>query len=270
MQGARGNLQAMDLIDPYRPEVPPGQDELPFSDGEPMESYRHVLQMQLLMESLADAWSERDDYFIGGNMFVYFSEPQARGEVKVRGPDVFVVLGTERHKRRKSWVAWQEEGKLPDIVIELLSPSTASIDRGEKKRIYGQSWRTGHYFLFDPHTGELEGHRLVNGKYEPIVPDARGDLPVESIGLALGLRDGTFQNEGGRWLRWTDPEGATITSGAERADGAQRTARAATEAARTATEAARAATEEARAATERAIAAERRIAELEAKLRGDG
>ncbi len=68
MHGARGNLTAMDLIDPYRPEVPPGQDELPYSDGEPMESYRHVLQMQLLMETLSDAWDAREDFFVGGNL----------------------------------------------------------------------------------------------------------------------------------------------------------------------------------------------------------
>lgn len=239
----------MDLIDPYRPEVPPGQDELPCSDGEPMESYRHVLQMQLLMETLSDAWDARDDFFVGGNMFVYFSELQARGEMKVRGPDVFVALNTDRRKQRKSWVAWQENGKLPDVVIELLSPSTVAIDRGEKKRIYAQLWRTGHYVLFDPHTCVLEGYRLVSGHYEPIAPDARGELAIESAGLAVGLREGTFRGEGGRWLRWIDANGAALPTGTERAAEAERVARA---------------------ATERALAAEQRVADLEAKRTRDG
>ena len=261
----------MDLIDPYRPEVPPGQDELPYSDGEPMESYRHVLQMQLLMETLAEAWHGRDDYFLGGNMFVYFSELQARGEVKVRGPDVFVVLGTDRKKQRKSWVAWQEEGKLPDIVVELLSPSTEAIDRGEKMRIYSQIWRTAHYVLFDPVDARLDAYRLAQSTYEPISPDARGDMAILGTGLALGRRDLPFRGEPGPWLRWIDEHGEPLPTGAERA-GAMLTSRDeraedAERVARAATEEARAATEEARAATERARAAEHRIAELEAKLR---
>lgn len=34
----------MHVIDPHPPKVPPGQDELPSSDGEPMETPRHVAQ----------------------------------------------------------------------------------------------------------------------------------------------------------------------------------------------------------------------------------
>jgi len=32
-------------IDPYAPATPPGQDELPCSDGEPMDTPRHRAQM---------------------------------------------------------------------------------------------------------------------------------------------------------------------------------------------------------------------------------
>lgn len=38
---------------------PPTEDELPSSDGMPMETERHVLQMYLLTESLRLAWADR-------------------------------------------------------------------------------------------------------------------------------------------------------------------------------------------------------------------
>src|SRR5262249_3419950 len=116
------------LHDPDIPVAPPGEDELPSDDGEPMETNEHRLQMVLLIQSLKEAWARREDFFIGGNMFVYFSETQVTHN-DFRGPDVFVVLGTSR-RSRKSWVAWGEQGKLPDVVIELLSFRTRHVDRG--------------------------------------------------------------------------------------------------------------------------------------------
>lgn len=242
MRSPRGNLVSMDaVVDPNAPKLPPGQDELPYDDGEPMETARHRDQMNLLITTLSEHWPERRDVYVGGNMFVYFSELQWKGE-KFRGPDVFVVLDTDRTKERKSWVAWEEGGRLPDVVIELLSESTAALDRGEKKRVYERIWRTGHYVVFDPFEKTLEGFELVANRYVPIAPNARGDLPIRSLGLSLGVRDGVYRAERGDWLRWLDAEGNPIPTGAERAD-------------------------EERA---RADAAEKRIAELEAALRERG
>jgi hypothetical protein len=87
----------------------PGADELQTSDGEPMESERHRRQMLLLIESLEHAFGDRDDFYVGGDMFLYFSEAQTRKN-DFRGPDVFVVLDTER-RERKAWVVWEEDGK---------------------------------------------------------------------------------------------------------------------------------------------------------------
>jgi len=44
-------------------------------------------------------------------------------------PDFFVVLGTEK-KDRKSWVVWQKEGKYPNVIVEVLSDKTVSVDKG--------------------------------------------------------------------------------------------------------------------------------------------
>jgi Uma2 family endonuclease len=51
---------------------------------------------------------------------------------------------------RNSWVVWEENGKYPDLIIELLSDSTANVDRGLKKALYQDHFRTPEYFLFAP------------------------------------------------------------------------------------------------------------------------
>src|SRR5262245_33364759 len=120
------NMTVLD-VGPWGGKALPGQDELPCDDGEPMETGFHHAQGTVLIDSLAVAWSDRRDYYVAGNMFVYFSEQQIKRN-DFRGPDVFVVLGAER-KPRKSWVAWEEGGKLPDVVIEVISESTEHVDR---------------------------------------------------------------------------------------------------------------------------------------------
>ena len=37
-------------IDPLFPTMPPGQDELPYDDGEPADSWKHRCQMNLLID----------------------------------------------------------------------------------------------------------------------------------------------------------------------------------------------------------------------------
>jgi Uma2 family endonuclease len=211
------------LHDPDIPVVPPGENELPSDDGEPMETNEHRLQMVLLIQSLKDAWTDRDDFFVAGNMFVYFSETQVKHN-DFRGPDVFVVLNTSR-RSRKSWVAWGE-GKLPDVVIELLSFRTRHVDRGEKMRIYSKLWRTPEYFLYDPISHEFDGYRLDPGtlEYVPIVPRDNGDLECKVLGLRLGIREGLFEDVRWLWLRWLDASGVPLPTPQERADAAERRA----------------------------------------------
>ncbi len=108
----------------------PTQDDLPCSDGIPMETEQHRLQMELLINSLKPWLNKSNKGYVSGNMFVYFSPDQVKNE-DFKGPDVFVVLGVSNHVR-KSWVVWEEQ-KAPDIVIELLSESTSKTDKEHKK-----------------------------------------------------------------------------------------------------------------------------------------
>jgi hypothetical protein len=99
-----------------------------------------------------------------------------------------VVLDTEK-RPRKSWVVWGEQGKYPNVIVEILSDSTANIDRTKKKILYQNTFRTPNYFWFDPNTLELQGFRLIEGQYQAISANEQGYLWSEELGLYLGIFD---------------------------------------------------------------------------------
>lgn len=60
-------------------------------------------------------------------MFIYYSSKQAKNN-DFRGPDFFAVLNVDGNRSRQGWVVWEEEGRYPDVIIELMSPSTKNVD----------------------------------------------------------------------------------------------------------------------------------------------
>ncbi|MGK7931859.1 MAG: Uma2 family endonuclease [Microcystaceae cyanobacterium] len=161
------------------------QGEL-WSDEPPLETYLHLNQIYILLKSLEQLWQDRDDFFAAGNLTIYYSPNQKKSE-DFRGPDFFVVLGTKRNPPRKSWVVWQEDEKYPNMIVEILSDSTAKTDREEKKQLYQDTFQTPDYFWFDPYTLEFQGFTLINKKYQPIEPNEQGWLWSEQLGLYLGI-----------------------------------------------------------------------------------
>lgn len=156
-----------------------------WSDEPPLESDLHRQQMQLLIDCLNWWWHDRNDFYASGNLTIYYSPDQIRSR-DLRGPDFFVVLGKER-KPRESWVVWAENGKYPNLIIEILSDSTAAIDRGLKKQIYQDTFRTPDYFWFDPESLEFAGFHLVDGQYQPLEPNPQGWLWSQQLELYLGI-----------------------------------------------------------------------------------
>ncbi|MEM6596714.1 MAG: Uma2 family endonuclease [Cyanobacteria bacterium P01_D01_bin.36] len=185
-----------------------------YSDEPQLESYLHLQQMVLLLNCLDWLWKDRNDYFSAGNLTVYYSPNQKKSE-DFRGPDFFVVLGTEK-RPRKSWVVWEEDGKYPNIIVELLSDSTAKTDRGLKKQLYQNSFRTPDYFWFDPASLEFQGFRLVDGVYEALAPNAQGHLWSQQLGLYLGVHQ--------QALRFFTADGELVPSTKESAEAAQQQA----------------------------------------------
>jgi len=184
-----------------------------WSDEPPLETYQHLQQIILLLQSLEWLWRGRHDFFAAGNLTIYYS-PNQKKSTDFRGPDFFVVLGTERRLDRKSWVVWQEGGRYPDVIIEILSDTTAKVDRGEKKQIYQDIFRTPDYFWFDPVTLEFQGFKLVSGVYEPIEPNEQGRLWSSRLELYLGVYE--------QQLRYFTQEGELVPLPQEVAQQAQK------------------------------------------------
>jgi len=160
-----------------------------YSDEPPLESDLHRDQIDLLIRLIKWFWRDRQDFYVSGNLTVYYSPTQKKSE-DFRGPDFFVVLNTDPAPR-KSWVVWEEGGKYPHVIVELLSDSTASTDRGLKKQIYQDIFRTLDYFWFDPVTLEFQGFHLVDGQYEELPPNAQGQRWSQQLQLYLGV----YQNQ---------------------------------------------------------------------------
>ena len=217
-----------------------------WSDEPPLESDFHRDQIDLLIRILRHWWADREDVYVSGNLTIYYNRQRIKSR-DFRGPDFFVVLGTEK-KDRRSWAVWDEQGQYPNLILEILSDSTKNVDKGLKKDLYQNVFRTPDYFWFDPYTFELQGFHLVDGRYEPISPTAEGRLWSQQLGLYLGLW--------GNRLRFFTAEGELIPSPEERA--AQESQRAVQESQRAEQE------------RQRAEQAEQELAQLKAKLREKG
>ncbi len=179
-----------------------------YSDEPPVETELHLRQIILLFKCLEWLWKDKTDFYAAGNLSIYYSPRQKKSE-DFRGPDFFVVLGTDR-KTRKSWVVWDEDGQYPHVIVEIISPTTAKTDRGLKKELYQNKFRTPDYFWFDPYTLEFAGFHLLDGKYQPLEVNQKGHLWSEQLGLYLGIHDGL--------LRYFTPAGELVPTPEESAE----------------------------------------------------
>jgi Uma2 family endonuclease len=171
-----------------------------------------------MMNALIDAAEyhlsqRRSDFFCGGNMFVYYSATQAKNQ-DFRGPDFFAVLDVENEvqRERRTWTIWDEDGRYPDVIIELMSESTAAVDLTEKKHLYERTFRTRNYFVYDPYQPtSLQGWRLdENFTYAPLEPNELGRLWCEMLECWVGVWEGEVNGKFAPWLRFFDRDGNLV------------------------------------------------------------
>ena len=107
---------------------------------------------------------------------VYFSEKD------VVQPDVLIVCDREKILRRGIVEA-------PDVIFEVLSPSTEVKDRQEKMELYAKS-RVKEYFLINPDLRFIEKHVFLEGGLKRVrIYHGKDTFTIESIGVELTAQD---------------------------------------------------------------------------------
>jgi Uma2 family endonuclease len=164
----------------------------PLEDFEPMpEGDKQRRNLSYATEALKLWFEQLPDIYVSGNLFIRYEE---NGTEKRVAPDIFVVFGTS-NEDRVSYTVWEEDGKVPDFVLELTSKGTVTKDRKQNPLIY-KSLGVKEYFQYDPSGASLkptslQGVRLMSGKYKPIpvltLPDGTLSLHSETLGLDLHL-----------------------------------------------------------------------------------
>ncbi len=174
-------------VSPPKAFVP---DHLPESDGKPMaETDVHRNQMIDLLDCLKEYFRPASDVYVTGNIFLYYTNES--GEREPVSSDIFVVRGVAKRDRRIYVV--EEEGKAPEIVIELTSRHTKVEDFGNKRVIYA-NLGVQEYFIYDPlqetSPSQLRGFRLAGNDYAPMMGKR---LTSEVLGLDLMVEDGKLR-----------------------------------------------------------------------------
>lgn len=96
-------------------------------------------------------------------------------------PDLLFVSKERLHIVGEDWIR-----DAPDLVIEILSPTTASRDRGIKRKLYERQG-VAHYWMVDPETEEVLAWNFAAGAKEP--ERYRDRLPVRLGDRVMGEID---------------------------------------------------------------------------------
>jgi len=149
----------------------------------PRPAPRHALAYSALVGLLGPAFHQGRG---GPGGWVILAEPELHLGRDVVVPD----LAGWRRERMPRLPDTAYFDVAPDWVCEVLSPSTAVLDRTRKERIYAREG-VRHAWLVDPVTRTIEVLRLEGGRW--VVADTLGASqvariePFEAIALEVGL-----------------------------------------------------------------------------------
>ncbi len=115
-----------------------------------------------LIDVLKHRYAADPNVYVSGDLLIFYEKGNMRRHV---APDVFGVKGVP-NGQRPNYLLW-EEGKGPDVVIEVTSKTTKSEDLKKKPDLYRAKLGVQEYFLFDPTedylSPSLQGFRRVDG-----------------------------------------------------------------------------------------------------------
>ncbi len=176
-----------------------------FPDFPPRDDMQNSLYLDqpAYQASLEMHFGEGDSAIVLSETPVRWTPGQTEGH---RIPDLLVAFGVDRALAvDQMGYSIRDQGKPPDFVLEVASPSTGREDYTGKRNDYA-AFGIPEYWRFDPsggqhHDAPLAGDRLVEGKYQPIEILETGPGRFRGHSAVLGL---DLCWEDGR-LRWWDP-----------------------------------------------------------------
>ncbi len=120
-------------------------------------------------------------WWIVGEPELHFGDPDYRTLV----PD---LAGWQRERLHAVPKRWADLTVTPDWVCEIVSPSTARLDRTEKMRVYAEVG-IPHLWMIDPLAKTLEVFQLREGRWTLMSTHAGEDeaaaIPFDAVPLAL-------------------------------------------------------------------------------------
>ena len=182
----------------------PKGEELPSSDGLPVDNELHILIPNLLSFILGFIWADRWDWYFGVNMGIYYATG-VNPRVPIV-PDAFLSLGVERiksNKLRESYVVWEENDIAPIFALEVVSKTPG----GEYDRKMTRYTQLGvlYYTIYNPDYWQrdrrepLEIYRLVEGEYQRQIGER---FWMSEMDLGIGRGIGTHRGLQREWLYW--------------------------------------------------------------------
>ena len=163
----------------YFPDYPPRED---------MQNWRFLYDTSVIT-SLAIHYADHPNVTVASEVPVGPSLP-VRNNARI--PDLMVVRDADRAlMEEQRGYAIDRQGKAPDFVLEVASPTTGRVDYTDKRWDY-ERFGVAEYWRFDPSGGEyhdaaLAGDLLVDGRYAPIVIEALGEGRLRGYSEALDL-----------------------------------------------------------------------------------
>ncbi|TYQ31046.1 Uma2 family endonuclease [Pseudanabaena sp. UWO310] len=203
----------------------PTAEELPSSDETPVDNQLQNDIPNLLLSLLASIWADRDDWYFGVDMGIYYN-PDEPAIV----PDGFLAMGVKHdtgERGRLSYVLWEEQNIMPIFALEVVSERYNS--EYEDKLADYQTLGILYYAIYNPLSGRrgrfknrqrLEVYRLIAGKYE-LLPIENNRVWLPEIDLALGYEEGEHIAWQREWLYWYNASGDRYLTAEERAANAE-------------------------------------------------
>lgn len=191
-----------------------------FLPDDPVESNLQPLLAAALRESLELAGLILESMLIASNFGICAT---VGDKTVVKAPDWVYIpsvkpIGEGKIRRSYTPIA---EGDIPYLVMEFISETDGEEYSMKLDYPYGK-WcfyerilQVPIYVIFQPKTGQLQVHRLINGKYELQKPQESDRYWLEEMKLYLGLWHGKKAEVTTNWLRWWDESGNLLGWGSE-------------------------------------------------------